>query len=131
MTNKQAPWSRAVKAHAKEYTKIDQDNPVLANKQTIRTAMRSYIRNIIPYQNTLPETVGKHIKEVGYALPGGHIKKIYDSLTKREAKTLVQLRTGMIRLNGYLGKTNAEESTACSYCGNKETVKYFIFHCPK
>ena len=77
---------------------------------------------------TLPGNVGKYSKEMDKALPGKHTRKLYDKLTYPEARILAQLRTGTIRLNGYLAKiTNAHaarppkpSSTSCSHarCGH-------------
>jgi hypothetical protein len=59
----------------------------------------------------LPEGVGKYSKEVDTALPGKHTRTLYDSLKRREASVLAQLRTGMASLNGYLHQIGASEST--------------------
>ena len=65
------------------------------------------------------------------ALPGKHTRKLYVGLQRNEASILAQLRTGMARLNGYLYRIGAVESNKC-FCGtDKETVKHFIFRCPK
>ena len=62
------------------------------------------------------------------ALPGKYIKKIYDLLTKSEAKILAQLRTGITKLNGFLFRIKATDSEICE-CGNiKKTVKYFFIY---
>jgi hypothetical protein len=79
---------------------------------------------------TLPEGVGKCSKEMCAALPGGHTHILYDHLKRREANVL-QLRTGMARLNGYLHGIGAAESDECA-CGEaKETVKQFLFRCSR
>ena len=51
--------------------------------------MRSYIRRVIPYQNTIPKIVGKYIKEVDNALFRIYTKKIYNAFIKIKAKILV------------------------------------------
>uniref|UniRef100_A0A8H7K5N7 RNase H type-1 domain-containing protein n=1 Tax=Bionectria ochroleuca TaxID=29856 RepID=A0A8H7K5N7_BIOOC len=51
----------------------------------------------------LPDNVGRFSKKVDAALPGKHTRLLYDGLSRREASVLSQLRTGMARLNGYLG----------------------------
>jgi hypothetical protein len=79
---------------------------------------------------TLPEGVGKHLKKIDTALPGRHTRTLYDALGRREANILVQLRTGMARLNGYLHHIGAVESDRCA-CGQaRETVEHFLFNCP-
>jgi hypothetical protein len=65
------------------------------------------------------------------ALPGKHTRNLYDGLNRKEAKTLAQLRTGMIRLNSYLKRIGAADSDLCA-CGQaSETVKHFLFRCTK
>ncbi|KJZ70171.1 hypothetical protein HIM_10431 [Hirsutella minnesotensis 3608] len=79
----------------------------------------------------LPENVGKHSKHIDRALPGKHTRTLYDSLTRKEADILVQLRTGMSRLNGYLHAIGATDSNLCD-CGEaKETIDHFLFRCTK
>jgi hypothetical protein len=51
---------------------------------------------------TLPNGVEKYSREMDTALPGKHTRILYDTLKRREASVLAQLRTGMARLNGYL-----------------------------
>ena len=65
------------------------------------------------------------------ALPGKHTRRLYDSFKRGEANVLAQLRTGMIRLNGYLYRIEAAESDQCD-CGQaRETVEHFLFRCIK
>lgn len=79
----------------------------------------------------LPDGVGKYSKEMDTALPGKHTRTLYDSLKRREASVLAQLRTGMARLNGYLYRIGAAESDQCA-CGQaRETVKHFLFRCTR
>jgi hypothetical protein len=78
----------------------------------------------------LPEEIGKFSKEMDVALPGKHTRNLYNGLKRSEASILAQLRTGMARLNGYLYRIGAAESSLCS-CGiAKETIRHFIFCCP-
>ena len=77
----------------------------------------------------LPIGIGKHIRELDNALPGKHTQLLYNSLKRREANVLAQLRTGMSCLNGYLHQIGASETDQCT-CGRaKETVKHFLFRC--
>lgn len=62
----------------------------------------------------LPDGVGKYSKEIDTALPGKHTRTLYDGLTRREASVLVQLRTGMARLNGYLHQIGVADSDLCT-----------------
>jgi hypothetical protein len=66
-----------------------------------------------------PWKAGKHLRQVDAALPGKHVRRLYDSLTRREAQVLAQLRTGHSRLRGFLAKLNIEESS----------VRHFLLHC--
>jgi hypothetical protein len=80
---------------------------------------------------TLPDGVGKYSREMDTALPGKHTRTLYDSLKRREANVLAQLRTGMARLNGYLYRIGAAESDQCE-CGQaRETIKHFLFRCTR
>jgi hypothetical protein len=47
----------------------------------------------------LPESVGSYSKQLDKALPGKHTRTLYDALKRRESDILVQLRTGMARVN--------------------------------
>jgi ribonuclease HI len=44
-----------------------------------------------------PWKIGKHLRQVDAALPGTHVHRLYDTLTRREAQVLAQLRTGHTR----------------------------------
>ena len=96
-------------------------------KATILRKMRRRIEANV----ALPEGVGKHSKDIDAAFPGKHTKAIYDTLNKREAGTLAQLRTGMARINTYLHRIEASDTDQCG-CGTaKETVKHFLFLCAR
>jgi len=78
-----------------------------------------------------PWKTGKHLHQVDAALPGTHVRGLYDKLTRREAQVLAQLRTGHSRLRGFLAKLGIEDSPACD-CGERvETVRHFLLHCPR
>lgn len=59
---------------------------------------------------------------------------LYDSLSKRQAALLIQLRAGHARLNRYLQRMGHLENNTCG-CGTDsddgETVEHFLFHCPE
>ena len=80
---------------------------------------------------SLPDGVGKYSRELDTALPGNHTRTLYDSLKRREASVLSQLRTGMARLNGYLHQIGAVESDQCECGQTRETVKHFLFRCTR
>ena len=80
---------------------------------------------------TLPEGVGQHLKKLDTAIPGRHTRKLYDAVGRVEACVLVQLRTGMARLNGYLHRIGAADTGWCT-CGQaRETVEHFLFNCSR
>ena len=79
----------------------------------------------------LPEGVGKYSKRIDAALPGRHTREIYDQLERRESDILVQLRTGMARLNCFLHRIGVVGSGLCE-CGQAdETMEHFLFRCGK
>lgn len=58
----------------------------------------------------IPPHVRRFSRVLDQALPGAHTKKLYDNLRRKEAAVLIQLRTGMSRLNGYLHNIKAADS---------------------
>ncbi|KAK4070001.1 hypothetical protein Purlil1_13600 [Purpureocillium lilacinum] len=66
--------------------------------------------------NEAADGVGRYSKHLDKALPGTHTRLLYDSLKRSESNVLAQLRTGMMRLNSYLSKIGAVESSLCE-CG--------------
>ena len=75
------------------------------------------------------DQVGAYTRKFDTALPGKHTSCLYNAFKRTEAGTLVQLRTGMSRLNGNLYRINATDSDLCA-CGQaKETVEHFLFRC--
>lgn len=105
-------------------TKV-QDQPKLAKSTVLNRAIKAR------EQNSLPIGIGKYSKKIDAALPGRHTRRLYDSLTHKEATVLAQLRTGMIRLNSYLYQIGATESAMCTYGQARETVKHFLFRCTR
>lgn len=71
------------------------------------------------------------MRRMDAAWPGDHTRRIYDSLSKRQASLLTQLRTGMTPLNAYLHLIKATETDLCE-CGEAtEHREHFIFQCAK
>jgi hypothetical protein len=79
----------------------------------------------------LPESVGGYSKRLDKALPGKHTRILYDALKRRESDVLVQLRTGMARVNRYLHRIGAVETDTCDCGQEEETVDHFLFRCPR
>lgn len=111
----------------------------LAKATAKRAAMCEETPDVRPYQarstklrlaklaqqqvRKLPEGVGKYSKQVDKALPGKHTRELYDQLSRRESDILIQPRTGMARLNGFLHRVGAADSSLCE-CGQApETVE--------
>ena len=77
----------------------------------------------------IPKGVGKYTTEMDKALPGKHVKQLYDNFKRPRAQILAQLCTGMVRLNEYLYKIGVAETDRCT-CGQAtESVKHFLFQC--
>ena len=60
-------------------------------------------------KSTLLLGIGKFIKEIDKALPKRYTRTLYNALIYIEAAVLIQLRTGILRLNYYLHKIKAVE----------------------
>lgn len=75
----------------------------------------------------LPESLGGYSKRLDKALPGKHIVTLYNPLKRRESDILVQLRTGMVRVNRYLHRIGAAEIDTCDCGQEEETVDHFLF----
>lgn len=95
------------------------------SKKTVQKAQESVRRAASKAQTT----VGQSVRNIDAAWPGGHTRRMYDNLSKRQASILAQLRTDMTPLNGYLNKIKASETNLCD-CGEApETRNHFIFRC--
>jgi hypothetical protein len=77
------------------------------------------------------EKVGEYTRKFDTALPGKHTRLLYNSFNRTEADILVQLRTGMSRLNRYLHRINAVNTDLCACAQAKETVEHFLFRCTR
>ncbi|KAG7002934.1 hypothetical protein FocnCong_v001089 [Fusarium oxysporum f. sp. conglutinans] len=75
----------------------------------------------------LPESVDGYSKRLDKVLPGKHTRILYDALKRRESGILVQLRTGMARVNRYLHRIGAVETDTCDCGQEEETVDHFLF----
>ncbi|KAJ0129356.1 hypothetical protein HZ326_27178 [Fusarium oxysporum f. sp. albedinis] len=79
----------------------------------------------------LPEGVGGYSKRLDNALPGKHTRTLYDALKRRESDILVQIRTGMARVNRYLHRIGAAKTDTCGCGQGEETVDHFLFRCTR
>jgi hypothetical protein len=96
-------------------------------RKTVRIVQERLVRASLQ----APTMFGESVCRIDTAWPGDHTRRVYDSLSKRQASALVQLRTGMTPLNGYLHFMGASETSLCD-CGEAaESRQHFIFFCPK
>jgi hypothetical protein len=99
---------RKAKRQAQRATRADctpQSLPYQARSTRTRLAAAK-----LRQQQRLPHRVGSYSKRINRALPGKHTKALYNRLKRREANILLQLRTGMARINSYLSKIGATGS---------------------
>ena len=69
----------------------------------------------LEYKKVLLNRVKKAICELNIALPDKHTKAIYNILDKRDAKILIQLRTGCARCDGAgRRRSNSSITTTCN-----------------
>ncbi|KAI8397458.1 hypothetical protein FOFC_20730 [Fusarium oxysporum] len=101
----------------------DEQNAYMAELEAIAMVLRQRMM--------LPEGVGGYSKRLDKALPGKHTRTLYDALKRRESAILVQLRTGMARVNRYLHRIGAAETDTCDCGQEEETVEHFLFRCPR
>jgi hypothetical protein len=102
------------------------DRPRLT-KRMVQSAQQ----RLIQVTSKLPTTVGEIVRKIDAACPGSHTRRMYDSLSKRQASVLAQLRTGMTPLNGYLHNIKAVETNVCGCSEAVESREHFIFHCTR
>lgn len=75
---------------------------------------------------------GRFTKYLDSALPEKHTSSLYNNLTHQEAHILCQLRSGKNRLNSYTATIDAAISGWCDCGGGQaETVRHFLFECPR
>jgi len=118
-------------AKAKEAVQRATEGDAVPHEQTAR-AKTTTLRRIISSRNQqkpLAEGVGRYSRRIDVALPGPHTRILYDSLSRREGNVLVRLRTGVIRLNGYLHQIGGAELAQCACDHARETVEHFLFRC--
>lgn len=116
------------KARAKQATQPGRE----VQKRSLSAKATVLAQAIAKHRQRKPiERVGEYTRKLDTALPGKHTRLLYDSFKRVEASILAQLRTGMIRLNGYLHRIGASETDQCA-CGQaRETVEHFLFRCSR
>ena len=65
------------------------------------------------------------------AIPGRHTLALYNTMNKKEASVLVQLRTGHLRLNSFLYKINTADTDQCECGRGPETIRHYLLLCPR
>jgi hypothetical protein len=115
---------------AQKATKANSSMPNPANNVPISAIYaRAKAMDFKPkFQEFYGAITGKHLQKIDKALPGKHTAKLYNTLNRTAAATLVQLRTNISRLNTYLSKINIADTDRCE-CGMIETVPHFLFLC--
>ena len=93
----------------------------------MRSTSLKLARSRLEIGKSLPEKVGKLSKRVDTALPGKHMRQLYDGWPWKERTVLAQLRTGMARLNAYLYQIKAAPTDQCACRQVSETVEHFLF----
>jgi ribonuclease HI len=120
-----------LKLRAKESAKAGTEENCLAHLQpgAKTTILSKALQDI--QRHKIPDRIGKFTTDLDRALPGKHVKRIYDNLKRPEASILAQLRIGMARVNEYLHRIGAADTDKCS-CGQAtESIKHFLFRCTK
>jgi hypothetical protein len=114
------------KAAAQRATEIDQTPQSQCNaaKSTISSTCKARRKPL-----KLNTQTGQHLRRIDTALPGPHTRLLYNSMKRKQASVLAQLRTGMSRLNNYLFRINAAETDQCTCGQGTETVEHFLLWC--
>jgi ribonuclease HI len=73
---------------------------------------------------------GGFLRSIDSALPGRHVRHLYDSRRKKQSYFLMQLRSGHCWLATHGKKMRKREDDKCE-CGARESVKHVLMDCPK
>ena len=117
---------------ATEPGSITQHTP--ASKVLLLASALRIANQMYSYRNTgdfYKAKVGRYTKTFDKALPGPHTRTLYDGKQKTHAGVLCQLRSGIKRLNKYLARINAVQSSECKCGKGEESVDHFLFRCPR
>jgi ribonuclease HI/exonuclease III len=74
--------------------------------------------------------IGQFTRTLDKALPQEHMVAIYNNLSSRDSRILVQLRTNSSPLNQHLKQSRITEAEECSCGSASESTAHFLFHCP-
>ena len=108
---------------------------VISTPSWLKVKLRSVVLGMLERRLPLGKpssdwVAGRRLKEVDSALPGKHVRLLYDTLTRREAQALAQLRTGHSKLRGFLSRIGLEKTDQCECGQGREDTRHFLFHCP-
>jgi len=109
------------------------DPPAWATQRARSTAWRQ-MRNTLNQtrkEQFLQNPLGKYTREIDASLPGRHTRTLYDQLSRTQASTLAQLRTGHTQLNQYLRRIGQAADETCECTEGQETVQHFLFECKR
>ncbi|QRV87101.1 hypothetical protein RhiJN_15119 [Ceratobasidium sp. AG-Ba] len=71
------------------------------------------------------------IRAIDESTPSNVFHRLAQTVPRRHASLLIQLRTGHVPLNAYLHRFGLAESASCPACNQRaETVKHFLMNCP-
>ena len=121
----------SIRDRAKEEARKALKRDTSEHQWAATTSVLSQLRPLLLRKRELPHGVGKASQELDTALPGKHTKAIYDSLKKKDARIIVQLRTGCARLNQFLARIRAVESPICQCGAAPESIRHFLFSCSR
>jgi exonuclease III/ribonuclease HI len=109
------------------------DPPAWATQRARSTAWRQ-MRNTLNQtrkEQFLQNPFGKYTREIDASLPGRHTRTLYDQLSRIQASTLAQLRTGHNQLSQYLRRIGQADDETCECTEGQETVQHFLFKCKR
>jgi ribonuclease HI len=97
--------------------------------QPVNIAAVSTVTNTMV--NGIP-TTARERWDIDTALPGKHVRDLYDHRPYKEAAMLCRLRSGVNGLNRYLAKIGKTDSDRCE-CSDRheETTRHFLFECTR
>ncbi|QRV88257.1 hypothetical protein RhiJN_16275 [Ceratobasidium sp. AG-Ba] len=99
-----------------------------AAKQAFKDAQRDLWRQ--RWGGELSSSAAR-VRAIDESTPSNTFHKLAQTVPRRHATLLIQLRTGHIPLNAYLHRFGHAESANCPACDQRaETVEHYLMHCP-
>lgn len=126
---RKSPPACSKKHRKRKYNSAHWTPPPLLLTVALSTALALF--PLSQYARAANPKTGKFIKSIDKApSPFKHTQVLYNGKSKHQSTILCQLRTGICRLNRYLGKIGAALTTECACKKGVETVDHFLFRCP-